>query len=321
MSDENKIKLGEQLIKYMLDEKLSEEQRLKKLNYIIRLGGDVNARHATGYSALEIAKFIGDEKILAVLGEENGKEIGLDPNMAEEFFKTASIEDINKFLKILPEKHEIYCNVDLSKRDLTELPDFSRVIVMGDFDCSYNQLTTLNGSPSEISGDFSCGRNKLKNLKGGPQIVYGNFLCACSGLDSLEGAPITVTNWFNCNGNKLKNLKGAPVTVGGGFVCEENELESLEGAPKKVGGCFFCSKNKLTTLKGAPSEVGDIFECSYNQLTSLVGAPVSVGGYFNCKQNPLNSLDGKSENIGGGFWCDGLMDESVSFIRSLNGGR
>ena len=38
MSEENKRKLGEQLVRCMLDDKLSKEQKFKKMDYLIRLG-------------------------------------------------------------------------------------------------------------------------------------------------------------------------------------------------------------------------------------------------------------------------------------------
>ena len=41
---ENQEKLNEQLFNVLADEKASDEARLKKLKYLVRLGADVNAR-------------------------------------------------------------------------------------------------------------------------------------------------------------------------------------------------------------------------------------------------------------------------------------
>ena len=41
---ENQEKLNEQLFNVLADEKVSDEARLKKLKYLVRLGADVNAR-------------------------------------------------------------------------------------------------------------------------------------------------------------------------------------------------------------------------------------------------------------------------------------
>ena len=37
---------------------------------------------------------------------------------------------------------------------------FNFEYVKGDFDCRYNKLTSLQGSPKEVGGDFYCRYNK-----------------------------------------------------------------------------------------------------------------------------------------------------------------
>jgi len=34
--------------------------------------------------------------------------------------------------------------------------------VGGKFDCAYNQLKTLDGSPQKVDGSYSCSNNKVK---------------------------------------------------------------------------------------------------------------------------------------------------------------
>ena len=68
MSEVHKKKLNEQLIKCLLDDKLSTEVKLRKMDYIIRLGGDVNASHSTGCSLLDLAK------LMVYIGNSHGKE-------------------------------------------------------------------------------------------------------------------------------------------------------------------------------------------------------------------------------------------------------
>ncbi len=168
--------------------------------------------------------------------------------------------------------------------------------VTGDFYCTDNQLTSLEGAPQKVGGDFGCSENKLTSLKGAPKKVGGSFNCSRNQLTSLEGAPQKVGGSFYCNDNQLTSLKGAPQTVGRSFDCYKNQLTSLEGAPKEIGRDFNCSENQLTSLKGVPQEVGGDFDCYMNQLTSLKGAPQKVGRNFDCSNNPdLHSLDGIGE--------------------------
>ena len=48
-------------------------------------------------------------------------------------------------------------NLNISNRDLTELPDFSTVVVKGNFSCLHNKLTSLKGAPrmfASLVSDF-----------------------------------------------------------------------------------------------------------------------------------------------------------------------
>ena len=185
--------------------------------------------------------------------------------------------------------------------------------VTGDFDCSYNYLTSLEGAPQEVGGSFNCSYNNLTSLEGAPQTIGGEFGCSNNKLTSLEGAPLTVVKDFYCNFNLLTSLEGAPQEVGGSFNCSYNNLTSLKGAPQMVGGGFGCSNNDLTSLEGAPQEIGGGFYCSSNLLTSLKGAPQKVGGNFYCHKNQLTSLEGAPTEVGRDFNC------SVNHLTSLKG--
>ena len=317
MSEDNKKKLSEQLIRCILDDKLSTDKKLKKMDYIIKMGADVNIKNEFGCSVLNIAKFIGDEKIVSFLEEKGAKETGLDREKTEEFFRTASVEEINKALDMLPNGYELNCNVDLSYRELKELPDFSKVVVRGNFYCIDNLLETLKGAPKEVHGDFNCCGNCLESLEYGPEIVGDVFSCSKNKLKSLKWAPIDVGSCFYCIQNQLETLDGAPEKVNGDFCCSGNKLTSLEGGPKMVEGCYFCENNCLTTLKGAPVKVGSDFRCYNNQLENLEGGPIEVGGYYNCSENKLCSLKGKPKIVDKFFVCDENVNSLGNVLKNI----
>ena len=92
--------------------------------------------------------------------------------------------------------------VNLGNLKLTSLPlRFS--IVGGDFNCSYNRLTALEGSPMEVVGYFYCSSNQLTTLDGGPREVGGNFYCHYNQLTSFEGGPREVGGSFVCSNNPV----------------------------------------------------------------------------------------------------------------------
>jgi hypothetical protein len=56
------------------------------------------------------------------------------------------------------------------------------------FDCSENQLVTLEGAPREVGSNFVCHSNKLNTLRGSPREVGSNFYCANNPeLKTLDG--------------------------------------------------------------------------------------------------------------------------------------
>ena len=147
-------------------------------------------------------------------------------------------------------------------------PKTGLVDVSGDFRCNAQKLPSFKGVRfGRISGKFDCSYNSLTSLEGSPQSVGGTFDCSFNSLTSLKGAPQSVGGTFSCHNNSLTSLKGAPQSVSGNFDCSYNSLTSLKGSPQSVGGYFFCSFNSLTSLEGAPRKVSDGFHCDNNTIS------------------------------------------------------
>ena len=140
--------------------------------------------------------------------DELDEQIDLGPvlkqyNIPKEIFKNEF--SWNKWLKKY--KHEIhkdgsvsiFGDVNLESKKLVKIP-LNFKIVTGDFICSFNELTSLEGCPSIVGGDFDCHANRLKNLKGGPVKVEGDYNCG--------------HNYFT---SYPENPEGTPIFVGGEF--------------------------------------------------------------------------------------------------------
>jgi hypothetical protein len=75
------------------------------------------------------------------------------------------------------------------------------------FNCSYNQLSSLEFSPIKVKNTFSCHHNYLTSLKGGPSKLNLDFYCHDNRLSSLEGCPSEVGREFECYNNLHKFTK------------------------------------------------------------------------------------------------------------------
>jgi hypothetical protein len=254
--------------------------------YFIIPKRDRDKKYAVSVHVNGAAKEVYDELDKIVDDDEFRNILRMYNIPGESFFKNEM--DWNKWLKQY--KYEVRSDgridvdggVNLSNMGLTKLP-FNFGKVNGNFDCCYNNLTTLEGCPQTVGSYFGCGYNNLTTLKGCPQTVGGNFHCNHNKLTTLEGCPQTVGGWFYCSNNKLTTLKGAPQTVDdGGFFCYSNNLTTLEGAPQTVGEDFHCSNNNLTSLKGCPQIVGGNFFC-YDQKSGKKFTEEEVNAVCNVK--------------------------------------
>ncbi len=121
------------------------------------------------------------------------------------------------FEKLKLEGHQYIINsktdIGLSNKKLEIIPvQFYHVV--GQFDCSVNQLTSLKGCPQIVGGHFVCYKNQLTSLEYGPQVIKDYFYCQYNHLTSLEYFPEIVTKgvylYLNTQLLKYKNQSNDP---------------------------------------------------------------------------------------------------------------
>jgi hypothetical protein len=81
--------------------------------------------------------------------------------------------------------------------------------ISGNFVCRAAGLTTLIGSPIKIGGNFDCSGNNLLSLELSTTEVR-DFICSYNELTSLVGLPKLIKRHIYCNQNPLKSLEGLP---------------------------------------------------------------------------------------------------------------
>ena len=126
---------------------------------------------------------------------------------------------------------DVYNCVELSYKRLKNIKvKFNKVEKW--FDCSNNELESLEGCPNIVRKAFYCHSNLLKTLEGCPEVVGENFNCSYNELTSLEGCPKFVGKAFYGNNNNLliEYLKYLPEIVENNYIKINNneELGELE---------------------------------------------------------------------------------------------
>lgn len=261
--------------------------------------------------------------------------------------KPGDIKITKKFVKdgmLLMKFDTVYGNFDVSDVGLTSLENCPKV-VKGVFNCSKNNLESLDKSPQEVDRFIADGNTKLglKGLKGGPSKINGVtntnsnqrvdiYSVVNCGLTSLKDNGITQfgPGGFNCSNNKLQDLDGIEIISSKGvtqFNCSKNLITSIDKAPKTISdvktgrpGNYIISDNPIKTLPTFFSNIEvDNFNCDNTELISLSFTPGKIYSNFSCKgikgKKITNQSIGKDRfKVGGGF-----EEDSTNRIVKIDG--
>lgn len=139
------------------------------------------------------------------------------------------------------------------------------VSVFGSVLLSQKQLTHIAVKFDYVYGYFDCSHNNITSLEGCPKFVENTFDCSYNQLSSLQHAPLEVKRDFICSYNQLTSLIDGPQHIYGNIECCHNLLVNLIGMPKRVGS-IYASHNRLKHLDGISSYISGIIDVSDNQL-------------------------------------------------------
>lgn len=126
---------------------------------------------------------------------------------------------------------------DCSGTNVTSLKGSPRQVSIL-FDCSSTDITSLEGAPEEVNGSFFCDHTKITSLKGAPKIVYGSFFCNHTRITSLEGAPTHVSQDFSCNCTSINSLNYLPSYIGRDFFALQTMINIKENSSNIHGKCY-----------------------------------------------------------------------------------
>ena len=155
----------------------------------------------------------------------------------------------------------------------------------------HNSLDMLPIKFNKVSGYFDCSYNVLHSLKGSPKEVGNDFRCDSNNLITLSYCPISVGGYFTVGGNQIENLDYFPKEIGGHIRLNSNKLTSLKGCLKIINGNFDCSSNQLESLEDGPTTVrGNKYEFQVNNISDVHGFPEYFTGEILLDKNPVTEI-------------------------------
>jgi Leucine-rich repeat (LRR) protein len=126
--------------------------------------------------------------------------------------------------------------LNLSRQNLTELPDLTRFRRLKNLHCSYNKLTSIDNLPYWIENIY-CSYNQITCINKLPQYLTGLF-CGHNKIKYICTLPVFLSV-LHCQNNKLVCLSDLP------YLCEvvlayNNELQSIPYLPYGLTE-FYCT--------------------------------------------------------------------------------
>lgn len=196
-----------------------------------------------------------------------------------------------------------YINMELSRlsfncqhRNYTSLDQIDWPVNGHDydeFDCSYNELTSLAGLSNYMPNlktiffDF----NKISSFEGLPQSLK-YITCSRNLISNFDDLPCnTVKLWIH--NNKLTSLEGLDSKAPNLRLlhCNGNQITSLHGLPMPIFN-LDCDKNRITSFEGLTNEHLKLktVSCNYNKIKNFKYLPKTVITLY-CSNNQIASME------------------------------
>jgi len=170
--------------------------------------------------------------------------------------------DIQTYLDGLPPKN--IKGINVSKCELTHIPNLSRFTNLIELNCSENHLSSLPELPKSLA-DLNCRSNQLTSLPTLPESLL--FLhCGDNQLTFLPALPKNLES-LRCYGNQLASLPSLPKSLAE-LLCKDNRLTILPSLLENLK-IVYCNNNHLNSLPELPKSLIAL-ECSNNQISGIL---------------------------------------------------
>ena len=158
------------------------------------------------------------------------------------------------------------------------------------FDCTNNQLTTLDLSSVSQLRTLNCSNNQLTELDLSQVPNLSTLDCSNNQLTELDLSYVPNISTLSCSNNPLTTLNVNTLTQLTYLYCTANQLTALDVSDLTKLYSLDCSNNQLTTLDVSDLTNLDTLKCSNNQLTTLDVSSLSYLHTLFCAKNAINDL-------------------------------
>jgi len=136
----------------------------------------------------------------------------------------------------------------------------------------------LEGCPINVGGDFDCSGNQLTSLEYCPKNVGGNFNCYDNQLTSLDGCPQAIKGDFDCDNNQITDFKGISEFFEGSFSCYDNPIFEIYELFNESVSCIQWI-NEFDVIQDGNKVIMDRLEEVFHQLGMEIPEEIEFENY------------------------------------------
>ena len=186
--------------------------------------------------------------------------------------------------------------LNLNNTGITDMTGIEDFIALTWFECSVNNMTSLNMSNSTLLTELWCQTGNLTSLDVSGCTLLTKFRCDNNQLTSLDVSQNTILEFLWCQQNQLTSLDVSSNTALTLLNFSQNLLTSINVTNNTALTNLNCSSNQLTSLDVSSNLALTNLYCYDNLLTSLDVSNNLALTYLDCSDNQLTGLNIKNTN-------------------------
>lgn len=159
------------------------------------------------------------------------------------------------------------------------------------FDCSNNQVTSLDATGAPALMSLVCNQNKIQYLilpKGDKLKMLG---CANNRLSSLDLMGVTGLRNLSCHNNDLSSLNVKDCIALEALFIGHNKIEQVDVRDNVTLKELSCASNQLSALDLSKNEALQLIDCDSNKISEIDVTPCKSLRSLRCQANGIKRLD------------------------------
>ena len=179
----------------------------------------------------------------------------------------------------------------INSSNIVDLTGIEAFINLKHFECSFNQIQSLNISNLSSLHTLYCSSNQLTTLNLSGMTAFKRIKCDNNLLSSLDVSNLYNLRLLYCNNNQLNNLEFSNNTYLFDLNCKNNILTNINLSESTNLEYLNISNNQLSSLELTNNILLKAMGCYNNQIISLNINNLNELLSLLCNNNHLTSLD------------------------------